>query len=44
MRSSTKAQQAAFAAAIAAIFRDVAARYETSFRAIEREQPDTASG
>ena len=44
MRSSTKAQQATFAAAIAAIFRDVAARYETTFRAIGFDQPDTASG
>ena len=44
MRSSTKAQQAAFAAAIAAIFRNVAAQYETTFRAIGLEQPDIASG
>ena len=43
MRSSTKAQQAAFAAAIAAIFRNVAARYETSFRGKALEPPDTAS-
>ena len=42
MRSSTKAQQAAFAAAIAAIFRNVAAQYETTFRGIGVEQPDTA--
>ncbi len=43
-RSSTKAQQAAFAAAIAAIFRNVAAQYETHFRGIGLEEPDTARG
>jgi hypothetical protein len=34
MRSSTKAQQAAFAAAVAAIFRNVAAQYETRFKGL----------
>jgi hypothetical protein len=43
-RSSTKAQQAAFAAAIAAIFRNVAAQYETNFRGIGLEEPDGSSG
>jgi len=42
MRSSTKAQQAAFAAAVAAIFRDVASHYETGFKGIELEQGDTS--
>jgi hypothetical protein len=32
MKSSTKAQQAAFAAAVAAIFRNVASQYETRFK------------
>jgi len=31
MRSSTKAQQVAFAAAVAAIFRNVASQYEARF-------------
>jgi hypothetical protein len=43
-RSSTKAQQAAFAAAIAAIFRNVAAQYERNFRAVGLEETDTSSG
>jgi hypothetical protein len=34
MRSSTKAQQAAFAAAVAAIFRNVASQYETRFKGL----------
>jgi hypothetical protein len=34
MRSSTKAQQAAFAAAVAAIFGNVAAQYETRFKGL----------
>jgi hypothetical protein len=34
MRSSTKAQQAAFAAAVAAIYRNVASQYETRFKGL----------
>jgi len=34
MKSSTKAQQAAFAAAVAAIFRNVATQYETRFKGL----------
>ena len=33
-KSSTKAQQAAIAAAVAAIFRDVASQYETRFKGL----------
>jgi len=42
MRSSTMAQQAAFAAAVAAIFRNVASQYETRFKRIVLEQGDTS--